>query len=70
MISIANGNAVRAMYLYRQEALNESIGVCTNNLAQLVVIIWTPNSRSIAIAAKFGLITCVNRKILFFAGFN
>ena len=50
MSSIAIGNALRATCRYQQEALNKSIGTCTNNCA---VSIYANNSKDIANKALF-----------------
>ena len=48
--SIAIGDPLRAMCHYQQEALDKSIGTCTNNPA---VSIHTLNSKDIASKALF-----------------
>ena len=50
MSSIAIGNALRATCHYQQEALDKSIGACTNNRA---VSIYANNGEDIANKALF-----------------
>ena len=50
MSSIAIGNALRATCHYQQEALDKSIGACTNNRA---VSIYVTNGEDIANKALF-----------------
>ena len=60
MSSIAIGNALRATCHYQQEALNKSIGACTNNRA---VSIYANNGEDIANKALFLYVFMLNSKI-------
>ena len=64
MNSTANGNALSNRCHYRQEALDESVGACTNDLA---LCINKHNSEGVATVTKLHYFT---RYVLRFVWFN